>query len=908
MEEPRIDPQLHKDRQVELRPFLVAGVPVLILLLAVAFSFLKGLTPLGRAGGENLYDPSSKVNEDEGFVGKANMLLRELVADADNSVKATCLDSLNKRYPALEFALPYSEAHKPYVEASDLRLVAIHPERIKSEDLRLFFYNSRLPQLLQRQAEHLDETYFRVLCSGAGTSVNHVRPIEVKAVRLLPSMFKVALAKNPWTGIVTGAPNCLFCDSDAVFLTYGNNVLPLHNEERLTRDNPIQFHAVMGEGTLKGVRGNIDYYDYYLKSFKSGMPHGINIDLREQENAGGKADFMICYSHDSLLISHSTDLMIIGKGKAKMYKKPETGKVRPAIIPFVDGMKLLVYDDEDRKLGEFVIQRTDPSHMLSCLVQSNMGQSRFFIDPSQTDLFTQQMLRGLSRHLSNRDNVDRVDLSIDPLLSKEFEREAQSYVGQLSKTIGKSKPTSQTKELYDMSVTVMDIATGQVLATPFYTSLFDVGDYPEAMKMTVRNSSLSRRSVGSVFKPLVALPAVLTNPNLLDMNTASPRRYHWDGNSGEVDFFGRKTHVWAKKSAGHWGGCDFTTFLSRSDDVYPVALAALAMTNERLDANVTTLPVDGSNNFFTLSKDKNRFLFFRKAEDTQTINQRNRYFTDWLSYAYNTNYDKDAVNDLNLFKGLFANDSLDNEQKHFGLDEITPECTDLRLDRFYDGDDFHQRLVPWTLGQGDNMWNCIKVAEAWCRMIGKRQVCASFLRQHGDSIPSLIQAGPNYPGSVFGERTVSGINSTWNSFLAKLHDAQQGGSLLSPMRSKVVELNQSEHTNLTLFSKTGTPDSYIRYEFPMLGGNHRYVDIGMYVFALMEHEQYVENVVNNRPAKGIVCVVRITRSYQCNRCRPGRQCGACERYSGLQSSHARNFFSSSAERLRKLYDMTRNYY
>lgn len=908
MEEPRIDPQLHKDRQVMLRPFLVAGIPVLILLLAVVFSFLQGLTPLGKAGSESLYDPSSKVNEDEGFVGKANMLLSELVADVNSSVNATCLDSLNKRYPALEFALPYGEAHKPYIEASDLRLVAIHPEHIKSESLRQFFYNSRLPQLLKRQGEQLDETYFRIICSGANTRVNHVRPIEVTAVKLLPSMFKVALAKNPWTGIVTGAPNCLFNDSDAVFLTYGNSVLPLHNEERLTRDNPLQFHAVMGEGTLKGVRGDINYYDYYLRTFKGGQPHSINIDLREQENSGGRADFMLSYSHDSLLISHSTDLMVIGEGKAKMYKKPETGSQRPSIVPFVDGMKLLVYDDDARKLGEFVIQRQDPSHMLSCLVQSNMGQSRFFIDPSQTDLFTQQMLRGLSRHLSNRDNVARVDLSIDPLLSKEFEIEARNYVHELQRTIGRGKPARQTREQYDMSVTVMDISTGQVLATPFYTSLFDFDDYPESMKMTVRNTSLSRRSVGSVFKPLVALPAVLSNPNLLDMNTASPRRYHWDGTSSDVDFFGRRTHVWAKKSSTHWGGCDFTTFLSRSDDVYPVALAALAMTNERLDAGTTTLPVDGSNNFFTLSNDRNHYLMFRRAEDAQNINQRNRYFTDWLSYVYNTNYDKGYVNDLNLFKGLFVNDSLDNEQKHFGLDEITPECTDLRLDRFYDGDEFHQRLVPWTLGQGDNMWNCIKVAEAWCRMIGKRQVCASFIQQRGDSLPSLIQAGPNYPGSVFGERSVNQINSTWNTFLAKLHDAQQNGSLLSPMRNRVMELNQSEHTHLTLFSKTGTPDSYIRYEFPMLGGNNRYVDIGMYAFALMDNEQYANNVVNNRPAKGIVCVVRITRSYQCNHCRPGRQCGACEGYSGLQSSHARNFFSNSADRLRKLYDMTRNYY
>lgn len=910
MEEPRIESRILGDGEIKLRPFFVAGLPVLVLLAALVFSFTKGCTPLGKAGAGKRYNPAEKVGEDEGFVGKANVLLRELVADVDESVRATCLDSLNKRYRALEFDLPYGEEHKPYIEASDLRLVAIHPERIKSEKLRTFYFNSRLPQLLKRQSEQLDETYFRIRFKGDSIRLSHVRPIDLQYIQLVPSMFKVALAKNPWTGAVYGAPNCLFTDTNTVFLTYGNSVLPLHNEERLIRDNPLNFHALMSEGKLIGMSGPIDYYDYYLRAFKNGGGHSINIDLRDQLDSRGQAEFLLCYSHDTLIISHNTNLVVVGEGNAKAFRKPKTGSQRADKIPLVDGMKLLVYDDEDRKLGEFVIQRKDPSRLLSCLVQSNMGQSRFFIDPAQTDLFTQQMLRGLSRHLSNRDNVEKVELSIDPMLSKMLEQEIVQYLHSLQGNIRNNKPQSQIKEQYDMSVTVMDMATGQVLATPFYTSLFDYEDMPENMKMTARNTSLSRRSVGSVFKPLVALPSVLTNPNLLDMNTSSPRRYEgpkdWKDRNAIVNFFGRQTKVWARKSSSHWGGCNFTTFFSRSDDVYPVALAALAMTNQRLDASVTTLPVDGDNNFFTLN---NGLLAFRKAEDPRTVNQRNRYFTDWLSYLYDTSYDDINVCDLNLFNGLFANESLDAEQKQFGLEEIAPEYTNLRLERFYDGDDFHDRLVPWTLGQGDNMWNCVKLAEAWCRMIGKRAVHASFIKQRGDTLPSLVQSGAEYPGCVLGQRSVGAINNTWNAFLDKLHDAQQDGTLLPPMRNKVRSLNDSENTHLTLFAKTGTPDPYIRYEFPMLGGNNRYVDIGMYAFVLMDNNQYTNNILRNRPGKGVACVVRITRSYQCNNCSPGQQCKRCESFLGLQSSHAREFFSApSSTRLQKLYEMTKDYY
>jgi hypothetical protein len=194
-------------------------------------------------------------------------------------------------------------------------------------------------------------------------------------------------------------------------------------------------------------------------------------------------------------------------------------------------------------------------------------------------------------------------------------------------------------------------------------------------------------------------------------------------------------------------------------------------------------------------------------------------------------------------------------------------------------------------------------------MIGKRAVHASFIKQRGDTLPSLVQSGAEYPGSVLGQRSVGAINNTWNAFLDKLHDAQQDGTLLPPMRNKVRSLNDSENAHLTLFAKTGTPDPYIRYEFPMLGGNNRYVDIGMYAFVLMDNNQYTNNILRNRPGKGVACVVRITRSYQCNNCSPGQQCKRCESFLGLQSSHAREFFSApSSTRLQKLYEMTKDYY
>ncbi len=913
MPEPKIDTHLYKDKQIVLRPFLVAGVPLLILFLALLLSCFKKCTDLGKAGRETIYDPTSALSDDEGFVGKSNLLLSDLLTVTTPGTEGICLDSLNKKYKALEFALPYGEEHKSYIEAADLRLVAIHPEYIKDDALREFYYNSRLPQLLQRQNEQRSETYFRFTCRAKSEQVNGTRPLEVTSIKVIPSMFKVALSKNPWTGSIYGTSNCLFPDSGTVYLTYGNTVLPLRAERRLHRLNPIHFQAIMQEGELLNEREKIDYYKYYKAAFDTSEPHSIRIGMRERQDSHDEADFRISYAHDSLLVAHNTNITVVGGGKTKTYKAMSGGGDLSSYIPFNDGMKILIYNNESRKLGEFVLQRSDPSRVLSCLVQSNMGTSRFTISQSQTDLFTQQLLRGLSRHLQNRDNVERVDLSVDPLLSREFELEIQRYLPQLRKKINKEKPKSQTNELYDMSVTIMDLKNGEVLATPFYTTLFDPADYPDALRLTARNPALSRRSIGSTFKPMVALAAVEASPSLLELNTANPSRYHapanWDAPNATALFFGRRTRPWARKSSTHWSGCDFTTFLSRSDDVYPVALTALAMTNERVDAKtVTRLPLTGSLNFFEVSR-RDTLLKFKDARKSSGIDLNSHPFTNWLSYLYNTNYEKDYTTDLNLFAQLFADSGLDTEQKNFGLEEISPELTSLRLDRFLDGDDFKQRLVPWVLGQGDNMWNSIKVAEAWCRMLGKYDVSASFIKaRKPKQLRSLIQEGPEYPSSVNGLRSAQQINSTWNGFLDRLLTAQSNGSLLSPMHNKVKALHTNGHT-LTLFSKTGTPDAYIRYEFPLLGGNNRYVDVGMYAFGLVDKNVYENAVKQNHQGKGIVCVVRITRSYECPKCRPGHQCKGCEAFWGLKSAHARDFFSEDgSNRLQKLYDMTRNYY
>ena len=928
-----MEPSLANRQRREKDPWkrrLITWVAPALLLLAVGLSFFKQCTALGRAADAEVYDP---LENGAGFVTKADSVLSLLLTCVDTAVEATTLEALNKRYKALEFALPYGEKGNAYIESSNLRLVGIHPEEIKDESLKRFYYNSRLPQLLERQAEHMGESYFNIRCKSylpdkkkRDENPERILPVKIESIELIPSMFKVKMMKTPWTGVIEGAESCIFDEPGTIYLSYGNSVLPIHNDRVIDQKDQINFNAIMNEGILLWTRPvasgerekapeSIDYYKYYKSAFDSGdKPHGVCIKLQDTRQSPERAYVSISYSNGKLRLSHDCGLLVVGSKKTQKFLEHRQGGHRTD-VDFEDGMKILMYTVKDNdlsmKLGEITLFKDNPMTMLSYLTQSSVGVDRFFISDYQTDLFTQQLLQGLSQHMSNRENVDTVRLTIDPLLSRELENEIKAYVDRLPRLInpdkhGSAKPKSQVKEQYDMSVTVMDMATGEVLATPFYTTLFDNNDFPDMLKLTTRNPSLNRRSVGSTFKPMEALPAVLSIPSLIDLNTQSGKYGVPDFDSKRVTFFGRLTHTWAKNSASHWAGCDFANFISRSDDVYPVGLVALALSDETASGSTTLLPINGSKSYFTMG-DKG-FLRFKNAAKHESQLQPNlQPFISNFTNIYGVNYIESGDDmkfnrtaDINLFRPLVA-DMERWDEKVYGLLEVSPEPTQLRFDRFNDGEDFRALLVPWTLGQGDNMWNCVKLAEAWARMISKRAVRASFIRYpEGTKFPSLVN------DSLRSFQDGQNFNTAWNSFLTEFQKAQGMGSLLSPMKTAVEGLGE----NLVVFSKTGTPDAYNPpIGIPLLGGGVRKMDIGMYCFVLTKESTYQNCILQpDKPSKGIVCIVRISRSYECPNCRPGKACSQCEHYWGLESAHARNFFSSNPALLRKLYDMTKNYY
>lgn len=869
MSEPYIDSKWNKDRKFPLRRFLVAGFPVLLIIVAVVFSPFKACNSLGKEGQKNVYSPGQ---ENIGFVKKSNELFEILLQNVDNSVEPTNLETLNKYYRAIDFDLPYASDNVACINGSDLRVVRIHQDCIP-EKFREFFFNSRLPQLLEQQSEKICETYFKITLQSKSKGMN--KKLLVKSIKLIPSMFKVALGKEPWNGTIYANGNCLFTTANSVFLTIGNAFLPLHrnkkeglhNSCKLVLDGDFLYSA----GTDKQP---LDYYNYYMDTYNSDGSVSIMLE--------GNKDVNICCVGDTLVIRSQFNF---NYGDRLLRSGPSQR------IAVKDGDKLIFYNGNNRKLAEFSINTDDPSRILSSLTHTSLGTSRYIISRNQTDLFTQQIIQGFCRALSNNDSIDDVHLSLEPFLSREFEKEIKDYLKELqimTKSNTVAFPLNQKEPEFDISITIMDMATGQVLASPFYLSQFDKELKKDELQMTSRNVALSRRALGSTFKPLVGLASVLTRPDLLNLNT---KGMYSNVNADKKDpkataiFHGRKTLSWAKGTS-HWDGTDFVNFIAHSDDVYPVSLVALALAEQ---GSYSQLPLEKA---FEM---KNGLLHLRKQQFS--INDK---FPHWLAELSGANYSDDMPANSDLFEDL-------KQGEEFWLNGVCPDVTNLHYDTFYDSEDldFRHRLVTWVLGQGGNEWSCMSIGESWCRMLSKRDVHTRLLKYN--SVFPLIRSHIN------DDQDLKSVTKTWNSFLDKFSLAQSlavSGTTLRPMYDKVNGLNQDMALHgdsaLVLFSKTGTPDSYLRDEVPMLNTRKRYLDVGLYTFALMRKSE-LQKIKDNKPAKGVVCVVRLTRSYKCMKCGISGKCENCLKGSGFWGNTARDFFVSTPRRLKKLYKMTESY-
>ncbi len=574
-------------------------------------------------------------------------------------------------------------------------------------------------------------------------------------------------------------------------------------------------------------------------------------------------------------------------------QRPQDAGDAPKIYEYSDGMKIVLMkhtDDERLKIAEIEITNENPMVLLSSLIQSNEGVKRYQISGDMTDLFTQQVIKGLSSNLTNTTYKDDVHLSLDPLLSRELEREIKNFLDSIKNYSLKRDPNDindekrlvkiGSEEICEMSVTVMDMATGEIIAMPFVSD--EIDKLPENLKLTRKNPGLVRRYIGSTFKPMLALAAVQTNSGLLNY-----KLQHCSLDTGEqAIFLGGKTKPWAKES-WHWD-CgpqhDMKYFLEKSTDVYPVAIASLALNN--LDGSYTNneLNFNGENTFFINRNnikmrdgiEPNNYLFFKNIDWLYDVNSYNEFSDTLPSRSY-------------LWDGLALNDN-----ETFGLDNISPDPTIMGYGDF-PGKGLYA-LRAWALGQGNNYWNCAKLAEAWSRMISKKPIRATFIQRKDSVKGNLVDYIYNQRQYEF-PREKERINSDWNNFLNKFNSAQTPRSSFKAMVNAIDAINRSSGQQYKLYSKTGTPDEKMYKEggYERIDGKKRYIDLGMYSFALLK-SQANDSIGVNRDVPGVVCIVRILRkTYD----EPAGD--------GVSSAHAVRFMAEQ-KRLKKFLYLTQEYY
>ena len=874
-----------------LRIILVSLIPILLVAAAFFFTF------------KNMYTSQADIilpPEKEGFVGKSNDLLMHLLCDSDlidHNVKVVNnIESLNKKYKALIFAMPYADDVLAMRE--DIRLVGIRPEMLKDKKERDFYYNSSLPLLLEKQSRDLGEKYFKI------STRRTKKGTEIEKIGIIRSMFKVALTKDPWSGSIIAPGSPLFEQDSCLFLSYGNTILPLKLFKITPADNQyvqIKIDTDAQKLSLLNEVGELDYYKYYQEAFRG--KRFTRLVISNSHLTHESAEFSVkCVKDEAnsprLLIKLNRGILctIYSNGKPSTIIQSSNHEAAPnRDISFYDGMKIVLEAVGNReKIAEFTVTKYNPSLILSSLVRTNSGTRRFFAS-EHTDVFTQQVLRGLSANLSNTKYPKDVFLSVDPLLSKEFEMELQSYLQTLKRSI-----RVQSGQRWDISLTIMDMATGNVIATPFGTDFNN--NVSDKITLTRKNPALERRYIGSVFKPMLTLASVHQNPSLLNLNTQGKLSCIESDDKGcsKGMFLGAMTKGWAPVS--HWSGCDMKNFLSHSDDVYPVALAALCLNGYNDNTDLNTIHNINSN-----MGDENKSLFDKSPNNIIIGNRSPSGFElfQLLDALYNINsydvYDADSAMMTNY---MWRNLCIENGD-YFGLSEVSPEVTIMQYDNMVG----HNRtlrgeLTPWVLGQGNNYWNCIKLGEAWCRMLSKKAVSASFVIDKDDSSAdsSLVDNILTIKNNYNSHWDKGKINKTWNQFLDVFKDAQtinSSNSTLYKMYNNVSDLNtklglNTEGRRLVLFSKTGTPSEYF-HRLPSIDGSKSYIDLGIYCMGLMTEASLTNIKANNNSAKGIVCIIRVTRQYP-----------QSTKDSGLWSTNARDFFTQ--ERLENLYYMTRSYF
>jgi len=871
---------------------LLAIIAFVVVIVTCIFSY-----SLFSKSSIDSYKPIA--GDGKGFIGKADALFADLLSieNIDTKKNLTPLEQLNYRYPALIFALP-DDVNAGECLVGDIRLVGIKENRIKDTDLKNFYLSSELQNILRQQKQNLYKKYFNLkikISDGVA---------EIEYIKMIPELYTIKFNNKPWLGTIVGQSYGKIDSTNSLFVVYGSSVLPVKRQDSIFVQRQENYIVQLKDNYLQHSDLPVDLYDYYKECYENGKFIRFSVDGDDNKSFTLQILTDTIKQRDSLVFDMPTNLDIYC-GTNKVEGTTNASRSRGGCtFGFNENVIKVVVSDKDIKniKAELYLFRKNPMNTLSYSLETNKGKIRTQVDTLYTDNFTQKIVDVFNQKM-NETSPDSINLSIDPYLSKTLEGELKKYVD----SVLISGVKLREGEKVEISISLINSATGEILAAPSYSTLRINPAYQSERK----NSNTQRRFIGSCFKPLMTLAAVQIYPDLLIKRT-NPAMWHPQpvahGDRWNVTLLGCPISDLSNGITIKWcDNMDMKTYFATSNDVYPIMLAMYAFTNpNRRNELPTSFPTINPHDFPAT-------LLLPKGTDTE-INSEGEYpihnnqFATILDilYAINSTYANQNTQDMNMVPENYAwrmfNNNISCKEDSISFPDISPESTNMNYWSWYKkGETFRTKVISWVLGQGDNSWSPLKLAEAWARMNTKYPVRLSFIRNHNPTYEQLLTKQIELDGKEY-RYTTRTANAVWNDFLQIFRDAQSLkciNPLLSPAHSRVTALGR----NLVILGKTGTPDEFSLPDIanPQLNRQDVVYDMGLYAFSLMTTTQFnrIRNAnENDRVAhnSGISVVVRIVHT--CWQKENGEKDSALG--NKINSSSARNFISNKNNVLEKI--------
>jgi len=849
------------------------------------------------------YKPMNKPNK--GLYGKVDYYLEMARSQGDNDTEITA-ENLNRLFPALTFSYSSDTASVNYlVSTEEVRLVGFNVDSIRKQsatakDTMINFYNNSIfKSLIERQSINLSRKYFIITWS---KDKKHIKSIKID-----PTLGDVPLLNDNWKGEILLDDPFSKIGTNVVYLIKDNMPLPLFSSNLSIES--FRNHDTNGYDTVFVENWNaklISEYEQMYRNQTNRQP--VNISF-----TGGEHIRFLNTGTQIYIQPYNLNVQIFFNGKDTIINDQTT-----ALLPQIDNvLKIRLMNVENRAyLDQVLYLSKTPFNIASKLSNG----ARIHINKVYADLSSFQQIVHLESNIKERDSIKQVELTNNIFLSKILEDRIKYWVDSLY-----TNRRWHKNDEYQISICLMDISTGEIIAAPFYSNRLDSINID--VEAEVRNYNLENHHIGSTFKPLLAFAAVAKYPNLSQFRLTSANFINKDSCS----MLGYTIPSYGKAADGNRGKNIFWNvgehlnrqyFLAYSHDNYPIAMAMLALTeptgndsNYRDAAAFNMLATNwnnqrannlhnllGNNGVRLRYYPKNnvaRKILFNDTE-SNNVDLAESSFANLMSNLYNIKtIDRDTIM---LYSDKYTWRLLNKIP--LGLSTLFSDIVNLRWENVKNFIDFENLI----LGQGDNFWNNVKLAEAYSRLLSKRKVEATFVKNSNQA--ARLFENPtqlfNYRAPFIQQKTEESLNNAWTAFMNDWERAAQENSEHrtpqdgNTLNDAYYEFRQSfantdnDLNDYHYYCKTGTPEEEGKIEFnTYLNARDRnghlipiYYDAGVFVFGITRNEAQPRGIV------GVVYIKHISESKPNGR-------------NGVESSTARDFFTSALYRKIMFYNQNR---